>query len=348
MRHRRLLLALAVGTLTASVSIPISANAATPLGAGTGTAPSTIAVIGDIPYGAAKIAEFPTDIGKINADPDVSLVAHLGDIKNGSSVCSDSYFATIKSDFDQFQDPFVYTPGDNEWTDCHRANNGGYNPLERLGKLRQVFFPVPGRTLGVNARQVTSESADPAYAPFVENTMWTQSGVVFSTLNVQGSNNDLVPWFGVTPLSAEQRKEYSTRLDADLEWINEAFNVARRTGAPGVALLMQADMWDTSALAAGGDGLSGFDPIVKRIGTLAEHFGKPVLILQGDSHNFRVDHPFTSTDPLYGIHPLAPKTLQAPNVTRVVVDGSAQANDYLKLTINPAAPGVFSWTRVNY
>ncbi|WP_462203035.1 metallophosphoesterase, partial [Frankia sp. CcWB3] len=180
MRHRRLLLALAVGTLTASVSIPIPAGAATPLG--TGTAPSTIAVIGDIPYGAAKIAEFPADIGKINADPDVSLVAHLGDIKNGSSVCSDSYFATIKSDFDQFQDPLVYTPGDNEWTDCHRANNGGYNPLERLGKLRQVFFPVPGRTLGVNARQVTSESADPAYAPFVENAMWTQSGVVFSTL----------------------------------------------------------------------------------------------------------------------------------------------------------------------
>jgi hypothetical protein len=109
---------------------------------------------------------------------------------------------------------------------------------------------------------------------------------------------------------------------------------------------MQADMWDTSAL--GGDGLTGFDPIVRRIGTLAQQFGKPVLILQGDSHSFRVDHPFTSTDPLYGLHPLAPRTLQAPNVTRVVVNGSDNANEYLKLTVDPAAPGVFSWTRVNF
>jgi Calcineurin-like phosphoesterase len=343
-RYRKLCMTgVAAGVLTASVVAPVAAAPAPPA-----AAPSTIAVIGDIPYGAAKLAEFPTDIDKINADPDVSLVAHLGDIKNGSSVCSDSYFATIRADFDRFDDPLVYTPGDNEWTDCHRANNGGYVPTERLGKVRQVFFPVAGRTLGVNARQVVTEAADPAYASYVENTMWTQSNVVFSAVNVPGSNNDLVPWFGTTPLSAAQQNEYSGRLAADLEWINAAFNTAGQTGAAGVAILMQADMWDTSALAPGGDGLTGFDPIVQRIGTLAHHFGKPVLILQGDSHSYRVDHPFTSTDPLYGIHPLAPDNLEAPNVTRVVVDGSANAADYLKLTVDPAAPGVFNWTRVYY
>ncbi len=345
MRYRGLVLTIAAaGVLTATTSMSASAKPLT----STGGAPSTIAVIGDIPYGAAKIAAFPADIAKINADPDVSLVAHLGDIKNGSSLCSDSYFATIKADFDQFQDPFVYTPGDNEWTDCHRANNGGYVPTERLSALRKLFFTVPGRTLGVNAIPVTTQSADPAYAPFVENAMWTQSGVVFSTFNIPGSNNDLVPWFGVTPLSADQQNEYSTRLDATLSWINKAFNTARQTDAPGVALLLQADMWDTSALTPGGDGLTGYDSIVKRIGTLASHFGKPVLILEGDSHVFRVDHPFTAADPLYGIHPLAPRDLEAPNVTRIVVDGSGQANDYLKLTVDPSTPGVFSWSRVNF
>jgi hypothetical protein len=335
--------AAAAGVLTASIAAPA---AAAPAGGSGSAAPTTIAVIGDIPYGDAKLAEFPTDISKINADPDVSLVAHLGDIKNGSSRCTDDYFNTIRADFNLFDDPLVYTPGDNEWTDCHRANNGGYVPTERLGKVRQVFFPVPGKTLGVHARQVVTEAADPAYASYVENTMWTQSNVVFSAVNVPGSNNDLVPWFGATQLSAAQQDEYDGRLAADLEWINTAFNVARRTGAAGVALLMQADMWDTSALAGGG--LTGFDPIVRRIGTLAQHFDKPVLILQGDSHVFRVDHPYTSTDPLYGLHPLTPGTLQAPNVTRVVVDGSDNANDYLKLTVDPAAPGVFSWTRVYF
>ena len=83
---------------------------------------STFAVIGDIPYGAEEIASFPKVVAQINADPAVSLVAHLGDIKNGSSTCDDAYFSMIRSRFDQFDDPFVYTIGDNEWTDCPRPN----------------------------------------------------------------------------------------------------------------------------------------------------------------------------------------------------------------------------------
>ena len=63
----------------------------------------------------------------------------------------------IKTQFDRFADPLVYTPGDNEWTDCHRANNGSYNPLERLGKVRQLFFPHPGRTLGQHPVDVASQ-----------------------------------------------------------------------------------------------------------------------------------------------------------------------------------------------
>src|SRR3954454_21650420 len=66
---------------------------------------TTLAVIGDIPYGDALIAEFPNDIAEINADPDVRRVIHLGDIKNGSSRCDDSYFAARFADFETFADP---------------------------------------------------------------------------------------------------------------------------------------------------------------------------------------------------------------------------------------------------
>ncbi len=45
-------------------------------------------------------------------------------------------------------DALVYTPGDNEWTDCHRSNNGKYDPLERLAALRNGFFLFPNVTLG--------------------------------------------------------------------------------------------------------------------------------------------------------------------------------------------------------
>src|SRR3954447_23034171 len=145
----------------------------------------TFAVIGDVPYGADQIAAFPGWIQQINADPDVRSVVHLGDIKNGSRVCSDAYFDLIRSDFDTFEDPLVYTPGDNEWTDCHRANNGAYNPLERLAVVRSLFFPVAGETLRRHPKRVDSEPA------LIENVRWVEARVAFATLHVIGSNNGL-------------------------------------------------------------------------------------------------------------------------------------------------------------
>jgi hypothetical protein len=90
---------------------------------------------------------------------------HVGDIKNGSSRCDDAYYSMIRSDFDRFVNPLIYTPGDNAWTDCHRVNNGAYNPLERLAYDRSVFFERPGTTLGQNPTRVTSQAA----AGFPEN-----------------------------------------------------------------------------------------------------------------------------------------------------------------------------------
>jgi hypothetical protein len=96
-----------------------------------------------------------------------------------------------------------------------------------------------------------------------------------------------------------------------------------------VALLFQADMWDpTSAL-------SGFDALVQQIGNLARAFGKPVLLLEGDSHVFRIDHPYSASSPLLAMHPATPV---AENVTRVVVEGSAAGRtEYVRLTVNPNA-----------
>ena len=121
----------------------------------------TLAVIGDIPYGAGQIAAFPAEIDQIDADPAVRRVIHLGDIKDGASRCDDSYFSARLADFESFDDPLVYTPGDNEWTDCHRASNGAYVPTERLARLRELFFAKPGRTLGGRAHVRPSRAPSP-------------------------------------------------------------------------------------------------------------------------------------------------------------------------------------------
>ena len=54
----------------------------------------------------------------------------------------------IRARLRPFEDPLVYTPGDNEWTDCHRANNGAYNPLERLAFVRSTVLRPPRHDAG--------------------------------------------------------------------------------------------------------------------------------------------------------------------------------------------------------
>jgi hypothetical protein len=327
---RRLIPSAAVLATTLAI-LPATAHGAT-----------NLAVIGDVPYGQGQISALPANIAQINADRQVRLVMHLGDIKNGSSECTDAYFAQIRTDFDAFEDPLVYTPGDNEWTDCHRPSNGGHLPTERLAKLRSVFFDHPGQTLGIDAREV-----DHQRAPFVENVAWTQSRTVFATLNVPGSNNDLAPWFSqqnpaavVTP---EQQQEYDTRLQADLSWLDHAFDRAERQHAAAVVLGIQADMWDPAAVTA--NQVSGFTPLVKRLAERARDFGRPVLLLNGDSHVFEVDHPLDTPDglALYGVDE------PVPNLTRITVEGSTNTpRRYLRLHVDPRSAGVFSWENVNY
>jgi hypothetical protein len=310
--------------------------------------PYTLAVIGDIPYGAAKLVDFPVLISQINADPSVRLVAHVGDIKAGSgSPCTDEYFAMIRSLFDRFEDPLAYTPGDNEWTDCHVAskNNGLYTPTERLQKVRSLFFPVPGRTLGQQSMHVLTQGKDPLNAAYIENTQWRKARVVFAELNITGSNNDLAPWG--TPLPADagayqsQSQEYAARAQANSAWLEKTFATANRTRAAGVVLLIQADMWDGT-----GATLGGYDALVQQIGTLAQGFGKPVLLINGDSHIYKVDNPFSAVSPLHAIHASTPV---AENVRRIIVEGSAAGRtEYVRLTVDPKkkAGSLFAWERV--
>ena len=233
--------------------------------------PATYAVIGDTPYGLPQLENFPNDVAEINADPQVQLVMHLGDIKNGSSECSTSYFEQIRADFNLFADPFVYIPGDNEWTDCHRANNGAYWPAgpvlngdtrpARLDEIHRIFFDHPGRTLGQHPLRVETQGGR-----YVENVLWNQSKVEFGDLNVPGSNNDWLPWFG-QPQTKSQIDEVTNRTKADLIWLDRIFDRARDEHAKAVAIGIQADMWDP-VIEGDSTQYDHFQPIVQALAVL--------------------------------------------------------------------------------
>jgi hypothetical protein len=281
----------------------------------------------------------------------VQLVIHLGDIKNGSSECSTSYFERIRSDFDLFKDPLVYTPGDNEWTDCHRANNGGYWPAgpvlngdarpARLAEIHRIFFDRPGRTLGQHSMHVDTQGGN-----FVENVAWDDAHLVFGTLNIPGSNNDWLPWFGLARTQS-QVDEVNNRTNADLAWLGRIFHEARRDHSRAVVLGVQADMWDP-AIEGDPTQYDHFQPLVQALATQALGFRGEVLLLNGDSHQFTDDHPLA--DParpqnksIYGI------TQDVPNLHRITVNGSTTpCHEWLRLHVDPYAREVFSYERVRF
>ncbi|HET7689991.1 MAG TPA: metallophosphoesterase [Nocardioidaceae bacterium] len=295
------------------------AGAAAAPGGPTGNGPTTFALIGDTPYGDAQRSEFPALVGEVNDDPEVRMVLHAGDIKSGSTTCDDARFADLAALFDTFADPFVLTPGDNEWTDCHRTAAGGYLPTERLSVVRSIFFSDPGQSLGRRTMTMTAQSVDqPEHSAYVENVRFMRSDVVFSTVHVVGSENDLAPWSQLPggDREAERLAEFEARRDANLAWIDAAFEQAHAVDAAGVVLMMQAEPVESP----------GYVAERARIVEQAQALGLPVLLIHGDEHVYEVERGYAGV----------------PNLTRLETFGDT-ARHWLQVTVDPRTEEVFTW-----
>ena len=62
-----------------------------------------------------------------------------------------------------------------------------------------------------------------------------------------------------------------------------------------VTIIEQADMWDLDGKSVAH--LTGFEPFVASIAAHTSEFGKPVLMLNGDSHTYRSDNPLSPSVP---------------------------------------------------
>jgi hypothetical protein len=279
--------------------------------------------IGDMPYNLpGDYAAFDRVIARINTlQP--AFTIHVGDIINGQTRCDDALFLRVRDMFATFNGPLVYTPGDNEWTDCHRPNSGGFDPLERLARVRQMFFPDPTQSLGKKPLKVTPQSADPRYAKFVENVRWEHGGVVFATVHIPGSNNNL-------QRNQAAVNEYIERNAANLAWIDAAFARAQESGAKGIVLAFQANLrFDREPPET--DLRSGFNDTLIALKRNAIAWTRPVLLIHGDHHYLIIDQPL-----------IGPGRQRIMNVTRLMVHGSSEVHATL-ISIDTDDPDLFSY-----
>jgi len=276
---------------------------------------------GDMPYFLPDdYARFDNVIREINlANPVFSI--HLGDIKAGTAVCSDEYYATMVGYFNQFNNPLVYTPGDNDWTDCDRKEAGQYDPQERLQKVRSVFYK-DNKSFGKNKMELISESKEPEYSKFVENKQWFYNNILFATLHAVGSSNNKI-------VASEKRmSEFDERNKANLHWLDEIFSNAKQTQKDAIVISTQADMFMVGKA-------QGFEDIIRKLTNLTIDFGKPVLLINGDSHRFIMDKPL--------VMPVDPKINKArvvTNFTRLQSFGEMDMHA-VKIIVDPSSKDVF-------
>jgi hypothetical protein len=203
-------------------------------------------------------------------------------------------YAKSRGHFDAMRHPVIYTPGDNEWFDCWEPRVGGYDPLDRLAQLRKTFFDQPARSMGRRSIALSSQKS------LIENARWRHGSLLFATVHLIGSRNAMLPFPARTPAYDTAARE---RMAANTEWIRETFAEAGKTNATAVVIGFHANpgfSYDD------GDYRKYFEPFLTVLEEESRRFGKPVLVVQGDDHEFVVDHPLPRT----------------PNLTRMQVPGS--------------------------
>jgi hypothetical protein len=238
------------------------------------------ALIGDLPYNPLEREHLASLLDSLKRE-ELAFVVHDGDFKSGSSACSDPVFDDRLALFNQSPHPFIFVPGDNDWLDCKRKNNGEYDPLERLQALRNRFFKEPV-TLGQRRFALETQANMRGFSERREHLRWRTGPVLFITLNVPGDDNN----FGSGPSPSQ---EFSRRSAAIENWIERGFDEARQKGLKAVVIIMQASP-DFSASSKTAQP-SGFKSLVDQLRRETLAFSGEVLLVHGDTHLHTQDQP---------------------------------------------------------
>jgi hypothetical protein len=300
-----------------------------PDAAGSQPAPFSFAAFGDVPYCdrhpaeacAGEVARVDALVDAINAARP-AFTLFLGDTKGGGEACTDAIvFDRTLAWMGRVAGPLVYTPGDNEWTDCWRPRAGGFDPIDLLRRIRARFFTGPVSLGGAPMPLVRQADVSAPHALYVENARWERGDVLFVTAHVTGSDNNRPPETGPQPPGAAQ--EFPARNAANIAWIEEGFALAMREGHRAVVVAIQADLWYRQRCGRGTE--AGHADTRRVLAEGARRFGRPVLVLHGDSHFYLNDRPVADV----------------PNLTRVMVPGDQDIRAVL-VRVDPAAAEPFA------
>ncbi len=100
--------------------------------------------------------------------------------------------------------------------------------------------------------------------------------MLFATLNVPGGANN----------ARQDPAEFRARGAAVTQWLRDSFRVARNDRLPAIVVFMHANPW-----ASPTGHYFGYRELLVALDAEVRGFPGTVLLVHGDTHRYRVDHP---------------------------------------------------------
>ncbi|WP_374619825.1 hypothetical protein [Pandoraea sp.] len=297
--------------------------------------PFEFAVLGNTPFGNTEMPVVRSVLASIG-DSQAAFVVHAGNLKSVTESCRDELITQRLSLFASSPKPLIYVPGANDWADCQRASEGGYNPVERLDFLRDHAFDDdallgPG-PVGYAHFDLTRQSDMARFRQYHENVRWFYGGVVFVGLNIPGNNNNYRSAGG-------RNGEFEDRVIATRVWLQHALVYAQQKDAIGMVIVAQADPVFEAERGAGlrgifsnrtkRHGVDGYQDFRTQLQRLASRFKAPILLIDSGKTMHR-------TQPLRDARGTLVSTF-----TQLSTYGSPTANRWVRVRVDPRTPQLF-------
>ena len=269
---------------------------------------------GDTPYSAGQVSQYRALLAQSAAES-FDFLVHVGDIKGADEPCTDERFEVTRDIFAEQKIPVVYTPGDNEWTDCYVEAAGARDPVERLAALRRIFFEDES-ALRLDELGVQRQSEVEEYSRYLENYTFHRGGVLFIVVHVAGTAN------GSLNADPRAQQEHRERIAANRAFLEDSFRLAASDNVAAVAIIIHANPDFEKR------GSPGHHSFLNTLEAFLRDYSRPVVCIHGDSHRHRIDKPFL--DPRTG-KPFENFTRMEvfghPDVAGVVVEIDASATE---------------------
>lgn len=280
-------------------------------------------VIGDMPYTDTESAllEHPDGaIAKAIKALNPPVLIHLGDFKRGRLSCTDELYADNYRQIAHLNPhKTVYTPGDNDWTDCDRFSmSARYDELERLNTLRQIFFHQDRYQLTKDIPGLIRQEG------FIENALWKIGPVVFATLHIPGTNNGRME---ILRSNIEEALNAADNRDQFNEkWLQQLFATAE--SAQAVIIAFQADLFEfdyekPACSIENRTECDGYRVLRDLIKTKASESNIPVLVIHGDTQGYCLHQPHAGIPNLWRLS--APGDIKYVDASQVLFDPDNKA-----------------------